>query len=632
MRTRPLNHRRPASVIKDLFDEDISVTGFAGCGGADLGIIAATGKATDIAINHDETAIAVFADNWRTTECYRADIFSVDPVAACRGRTVGHLHCSPDCRDFSRAKGGAPVSESVRCLADVVPRWARAVRPKRITAENVEEFKDWGPLYPVNTWRRGIEVTVSPSCPSCKWAPDRTERKRNEPREKTPKKHARCAWADMSFRAIPERKGEFFNAWIAELESLGYVVEHRILHAHHFGAHTSRKRFYLVARCDGQPIRWPEPTHGPGLKPYRTAAECIDWSIPCPSIFTRKKELAPATKRRIATGAVRYVLAKKRPYIVQVNHGDKGGKSRGAESLDSPLSTITATQRSHALVSPTLVQTGHGERNGQAPRALDIHKPLGTIVATAQNHALIEATLVPFVAGCGGRAGQTPPTAGDAPVGTITAKNDRVLVTANLAVLRNNCDAKSVEEPAPTICASGNHIAEVETLLAPYIAKHYGGVIGHGVERPLGTITTVDHHSVAGVVLAPEQVAEQYPNAVKVLPFLISYFGSEADIGQAIGQPLRTITTRDRFALVTLLVDGVTFVIVDICMRMLEPRELLRAQFGKYARGFKLDKALTKKDQVRLIGNSVVPYVMEAIVRANIPRPAPRATPARRAA
>jgi DNA (cytosine-5)-methyltransferase 1 len=498
MRTRTPTFRRPDSVIKDLFDKrPISIDAFAGGAGAATGKKSATGEEVDIAINHDPVAIAVFQDNNPTTECYRADVFSVDPVKACRGRPVRHLHASPDCRHHSRAKGGAPVSESVRALADVVPKWARAVRPDVITLENVPEFIDWGPLH-------------------------QSEKLRGTP--------------------IKERKGEEFRRWCGELEALGYVIEHRVLYAHHFGAPTSRKRFYLVARCDGQPISWPKPTHGPGLKPYRTAAECIDWSLPCPSIFERKKPLVKATLRRIAAGVVRFVLAKKRPYIVKVNHSGE----RAPESLDRPLTTVTAARRGHALVAPTLVQTSYGERKGQAPRVLDLHKPLTTIVAGGQKHGLVEA------------------------------------------------------------------------LLAPFIAKHYGGVTGHTVKRPLGTITTVDHHALCGVSLAPEQVASKYPNATNVLPFLISYFGNEADIGQALGAPLRTITTRDRFALVTVVVEGATYVIVDLGMRMLEPHELLKAQFGKYAKGFKLDKALTKKDQVRLIGNSVVPMVMEAIVRANL--------------
>lgn len=502
MRTRPLLHRRP--VIRDLFEREISVDAFAGGGGASLGSLKATGRPVDIAINHDPVAIAVFQDNNPGAECYRADVFSVDPVRACRGRRVRHLHASPDCRHHSRAKGGAPVSASVRALADVVVTWAEAVRPDIITLENVPEFVEWGPL-------------------------------------------------DAASKRIESRQGEFFHAWCSKLEALGYELEHRVLHAHHFGAPTSRKRLFLVARCDGLPICWPEPTHGPGKKPYRTAAQCIDWSIPAPSIFERKRPLKPATLRRIAAGVVRFVLSESRPFVVKVNHSGE----RAPESIDRPLSTVTAARRGHALVAPSLVQVSYGERKGQKPRVLDLHKPLGTIVAGGQKHGLVEA------------------------------------------------------------------------LLAPFIAKHYGGVTGHGVKRPLGTITTVDHHSLGAITLAPEQIAGKYPNATKVLPFLTTYYGSLADIGQAIGAPLRTITTRDRFALVTVVVDGVTYAIVDIGLRMLEPHELLRAQFGPYAKGYKLDRALTKKDQVRLIGNSVVPQMQEAVLRANL---GPSARSGRRAA
>lgn len=620
MRTRKPVGRRP--VIRDFFERDLHVDAFAGCGGASHGTAAAIGRPVDIAINHDPIAIAVHEDNSPSTEHYRADIFSVDPVRACRGRHVRHLHASPDCRHHSRASGGAPRSESVRALADVVPRWARAVRPDIITIENVPEFQDWGPL-------------------------------------------------NDEGKVIKERKGELFIAWKAELESLGYVVEHRVLAAHHFGAPTSRRRFYLVARCDGHPVRWPEPTHGPGLKPFRTAAECIDWSIHCPSIFERKKPLADATLTRVATGIVELVLKKKRPFIVSIDHQSGGNTcrdleqplstistkarhclvapsvvkvnhqgKRSPESLEKPLTTVTAAQRGHALVAPTLVQTSYGEREGQRPRVLDLHKPLGTIVAGGQKHGLVGTTLVPFVTGCGGRAAQTPATGGDAPVGTITTKNDRVVVAPTLAVLRNNCDAVSAEQPTPTICAGGNHLAEVETLLAPFISQYNLGQVGHSVDKPLPTITAIDHHAVVGVRMVPSQFAEKFPNAQRVLPFLIAYYGNEEDLGQTLGDPLRTITTVDRFALVVVVVDGTEYAIVDIGLRMLEPHELLKAQFGEFAEGFRLDKALTKKDQVRLIGNSVVPAVMRAIVAANIPpeptKPPrrPRASPprARRAA
>lgn len=507
---RKLN-RRAEPVITDFFDKrPISIDAFAGGAGAATGSKAA-GFPVDIAINHDDTAIAVFQDNNPQTECYRADVFSVDPVAACRGRRVRHMHASPDCRDHSRAKGSAPKSASVRALADVVPKWAKAVRPELITLENVPEFVEWGPL-------------------------------------------------DSKGKRIEARKGESFEAWKIQLEDLGYQVEHRVLHAHHYGAPTSRKRLFLIARCDGKPICWPAASHGPGLKPYRTAAECIDWSIPAPSIFTRSKPLAAATMRRIAAGVVKFVLSNPRPFIVKVNHGDKNGKARRPESIDEPLSTVTATQRGHAIVAPTLVQTSYGERKGQAPRVLDLHKPLGTVVAGGQKHALVEA------------------------------------------------------------------------LLAPFISQYNLGQVGHEVTKPLPTITAIDHHALVGVTLAPEQIATQFPSAQLVMPFLTTYYGNVADIGQAVGEPLRTITTVDRFALVTVTVDGNTYVIVDIGLRMLEPHELLKAQFGKYAKGYRLDKALTKKDQVRLIGNSVVPLMMEAVVRANLRQPNPRATPMRRAA
>lgn len=491
-----------ASHMRDLFEESISIDAFAGGAGAATGSKAATGREVDIAIDHDADAIAVFQDNNPGTECYRADVFSVDPVKACRGRHVRHMHASPDCRHHSRAKGGAPVSESVRALADIVPTWAKAVRPDLITLENVPEFVEWGPL-------------------------------------------------NAAGKPIKAQKGQHFREWREKLEALGYVVEWRLLVAYHFGAPTSRKRLFLVARCDGLPICWPEPTHGspaerklnPKLKPWHTAAECIDLNLPTRSIFGRKKPLASATMRRIAAGIIRFVMTKPRPFVrpfvVTLRN------NTNPRDLAQPLTTVSAQGTHHMLVAPTLVQTSYGERKGQAPRVLDLHKPLGTVVAGGQKHGLVEA------------------------------------------------------------------------LLAPFISQYNLGQVGHEIGKPLPTITAIDHHALASVVLTPEQVADRFPSATKVLPFLLTYYGSEADIGQAIGAPLRTVTTVDRFALVTVVVDGVSYAIVDICLRMLEPAELLKAQFGKHARGYSLRKASTKKAQVRLIGNSVVPAVQCAVVRAN---------------
>lgn len=497
MRTRPPLNRRAAPVIPDLFEETCTVDAFAGFGGASTGTEAATGEPVSIAINHDPVAISVHALNHPETEHYTADVFSVDPVRACRGRRCRHFHLSPDCRDHSRAKGGAPVSASVRALADVGIVWAKAVQPDVITLENVPEFVDWGPL-------------------------------------------------DENGKRIKSRLGEEFRRWCGELEALGYVIEWRILHAHHFGAPTSRKRLFLVARCDGEAIRWPEQTHGspeevaanPKLNLWRTAAECIDFSDLGRSIFGRKRDLADATLRRVATGFVDFVHDNPNPYVVTLRNNVR------ARGVDEPLTTVTAGGTHHGLVAPVLVQTSYGEREGQRPRVLDLHKPLGTVVAGGVKHSVASA------------------------------------------------------------------------LIAPFIAKHYGGVVGHGVERPLGTVTTVDHHSLVDVVLAPEEIAAQYPNAVKVLPFITAYYGTGT--GQRVDVPLRTITTRDRFALVCVIVDGATYVVVDITLRMLRPLELLRAQFGEFAEGLQFGEATSERDQVRLIGNSVVPHMQRAVVGCNV--------------
>lgn len=501
---------------------------FAGGGGASTGIEAALGRSVDVAINHDPIAIAVHEKNHPGAKHWTTDIWDVKPREATKGRPVLLLHASPDCKHFSRAKGGKPKSQGIRSLAWVVLRWARESKPQVITLENVPEFVDWGPL-------------------------------------------------DAEHCPIPERKGETFARWRRDLERLGYVVEWRTLIASHYGAPTSRKRLFLVARRDGKPIVWPKPTHGPGLLPFNTAAQCIDWTIPVPSIFDRKKPLAEKTLRRIAAGIRRFVLESADPFIIPVNHG--GGENR-SESLGAPLSTVTAARRGHALVTPfvaklrgdskgssateplptitaggesvrpgtgnvfaavapTLIQTSYGERKGQAPRVLDLHAPLGTVVAQGQKHSLVAA----------------------------------------------------------------------------FLAKHYGGVVGQPVDKTIGTITAVDHHSLVAAKLARNHNPE-------VRAFLTNYYGSEKDVGRGLNEPMRTVVTKDRFGLVT--VKGVDYQIVDIGMRMLEPHELLAAQFGRFARTYDMSPAKTKKDAVRLIGNSVCPELEEAIIAANFPREAQR--------
>src|SRR5688572_14302119 len=270
---------------------------FAGGGGASVGIEAAIGRPVDIAINHDAIAIATHAKNHPHAEHLTKNVWRVQPLAVTQGRRVRMLWASPDCRHFSNAKGDVPRSDKVRCLANAVVMWAKQVRPDVIFVENVREFLGWGPL--------------------CK-------------RSKKP---------------VEARKGERFKRWRRGLQRLGYVVEHRILDASEYGAPTRRKRLFIVARCDGKPIAWPEPTHGPGRLPFRTAAECIDWSLPCPSIFGRKRPLAEKTMWRIAQGIRRFVLENPKPFILKVNHGKREDRSA---PIFEPLSTVTATQRGHA--------------------------------------------------------------------------------------------------------------------------------------------------------------------------------------------------------------------------------------------------------------------------------------------
>ena len=495
------------------FDELI-VDNFAGGGGASTGIWAATGRAPDLAINHDREALALYQANHPDTKVLCEDVFDVCPRTATAGRPVGLAWFSPDCTFFSKARGAKPHRDRHRArrrrgLAGVVIKWAAQVRPRVICVENVEEFKEWGPL-------------------GADGLPD------------------------------PQRKGESFRRWRARLVNLGYVVEMRELRACDYGAPTSRKRLFIVARCDGQPIVWPEPTHGPGrAAPYRTAAECIDWGIPCPSIFDRDRPLAEATLRRIARGLKRHVLESSEPFIVTLTHT---GSDR-VYSVGEPLRTVTCANRGEqALVVPTLVQTGYGEREGQAPRVPGLHKPLGTIMATGEKHALVAAFLAKHFGG-GANGQQTPGISPARPLDTITAVDHHALVASHIVKLKGtSVHGQPVTVPLGTVQAQGNHYAEVRA-------------------------------------------------------FLLKYYGTDQD--PQLGLPLHTVTTKDRFAVVT--VAGTEYAIVDIGMRMLSPRELFTAQ------GFPLDyridatvdgKRLTKTAQVHKCGNAVPPPFSRAIVAA----------------
>lgn len=459
--------------------EELVVDNFAGGGGASTGIERAIGRPVDIAINHDPEAVAMHAANHPQTLHLCESVWDVNPREATQGRPVGLAWFSPDCKHFSKAKGGKPVEKKIRGLAWVAVRWAGTTQPRIIMLENVEEFITWGPL-------------------------------------------------TQEGRPCPRNKGREFRAFVNALQRLGYAVQWRELRACDYGTPTSRKRLFLIARRDGQPIVWPEPTHGPGRsKPWRTAAECIDWSLPCPSIFERDRPLAEATLTRIARGIERFVLSAAEPFIVTLSHGEgtPGGARRwgsGVRSIRQPAPTVTANS-AFGLCVPTLIQTGYGERAGQSPRAPGLDKPLGTIVAGGAKHALVAA----------------------------------------------------------------------------FLAKHYTGVVGQDLRAPIGTVTSVDHHSL-------------------VQAFLVKFYGQG---GQWAGldEPMHTLPTRDRMGLVT--VAGEQYRIADIGLRMLQPHELAKAQgFGP---DYILDaptasgRKLPKHAQVRMIGNSVCPDLAAALVRAN---------------
>lgn len=498
-------------------DQELLIDSFAGGGGASTGIEAATGRPVDYAINHNEAAIIMHRANHPRTVHLHESVWKADPREIVGKGRVGLAWFSPDCTHFSVARGAKPVSPRVRGLAWIMVKWAklpRHQRPRVMICENVKEFVTWGPL----VCKRDAKGNVM---------------------------------HDAKGRALeipcPRRKGVTFKRWVTTLRNLGYTVEWRELDAADFGAPTHRRRFFLIARCDGRAITWPEPTHGdprklagsmfgPKLTPYRTAAECIDWSLPCPSIFLTREEarvvgkqlgmaslkrpLAENTMRRIANGLLRYVIRAKEPYIV--------GQGAGT-----------------GVVSAFMVKNNFGEKPHYA-----IDEPMRTQVAGGTHHAQVVAFLAKHFGGMVGTELPRP-----LPTTTQTGTQNQI-VAAHLLKLRGTCkDGLQVDQPAPTISAGGTHLAEVRT-------------------------------------------------------FLIKYFGNEKH-GLPVNGPASTVTAKERLGLVT--VHGEDYQIVDIGMRMLTPRELARCQ------GFPESYILTgtKTSQVARIGNSVCPPVVEAIVRAN---------------
>lgn len=540
---------------------EIVVDNFAGGGGASTGIEIAIGRSVDIAINHDPAAIAMHRANHPTTEHYTEDVWKVDPVEACAGRPVALAWFSPDCKHHSKAKGGKPVSKKIRGLAWVAVKWAKAVKPRVIMLENVEEFQDWGRL-------------------------------------------------DEKNRPDPRYKGETFRRFVGQLEKLGYHVEYRLLRACDYGAPTIRKRFFLIARCDGQKIVWPEPTHAApdsievrmgSKKPWVPVSEVLDFSLPCPSIFASSEEimeqygiravrpLSENTMKRIARGLMKFVVNNPKPFIVQVNHS--GDQFRG-QDIDDPLDTITA-KHGTGVVAPVLM------RNNENAVGSDAREPIGTIT-TGGHHMLIAPSMIQY------HSEQSEDVRGqtvDKPIMTVDSSNRYGLVEPFLIQTgygeREGQKPRvlDMDKPLGTVVAQSNKFA----MAAAFVTQFNNNCDGQSMDAPLNTMTAKSNHF--GEVCA----------------FLTKYYGNGENAAPC-DRPAPTITAKDRMALVT--VRGEDYQIVDIGLRMLTPRELFDAQ------GFPPDyiidvdadgRPYPKSEQVARCGNAVCPPIPAALVRANLP-------------
>jgi len=575
---------------------ELIVDNFAGGGGASTGIEMATGYSVDIAINHDPEAIKMHKANHPNTKHYCENVWAVDPVKACNGHPVALAWFSPDCKHFSKAKGGKPKDKNIRGLAWVACRWAGLVRPRVIMLENVEEFKTWGPL-------------------------------------------------NRGHHPIKAKQGKTFEKFVQQLNDLGYTVEFKELIAADYGAPTMRKRFFLIARCDGKPIVWPEPTHAPAdsekvkaglLEPYVGAYTQIDFSRPCPSIFDTSEEikekygiravrpLASKTLDRIAKGLKKFVLDNPEPFIIQCNHGGE----RRPNDIREPMPTITG-KHGYGIVEPYMVQIG--QTGFAKDRSKDIREPLTTIVSKNE-HCLIEPTLAPYM---GTNTTNHPGGNCKDPIHTITTGNQQCLISPTLIqyhseTSKDGVRGQAIKDPIMTVDSSNRY-----GLVASFLHKYYdGGYKGAGetVENPLPTVTAWDHNSVVTANLIQmnnhcdgKDIRQPLPTITagdghfgEVRAFLIKYYGQGT--GQDIKDPLDTVTAQDRFGLVT--INGTDYQIVDIGLRMLEPRELYGCQ------GFPDDyiidhdytgKTYPRSEQVRRCGNAVCPPIPAALVRANLP-------------
>ena len=582
---------------------EIIVDNFAGGGGASTGIEIATGMAVAIAINHDPAAILMHKTNHPYTEHLQASVWDVDPKSVCRERPVGLAWFSPDCKHFSKAKGAALVDRKIRGLAWITLRWAAEVRPRVIILENVEEFQTWGPV------RKG--------------------------------------------KPVKKLAGTTFRKFISQLEALGYTVEFRELVAADFGAPTSRKRFYMIARCDGKPIAWPKPTHSKtgadGLPKWRSAAEIIDWSLPCPSVFASKAEimeryglkavrpLAKNTMRRVIRGVDKFTIRSGKPFIVPTGYGERKGQAPRVHDMDAPVPTIVGTGKENLcrpmlapvtvtntsnsvggtvgapvhtvttagnqmLVTPFLAECNHSGGGHIAP-VTDAHKTItvkhtGGIVAPALIQYHTEQTEHVRASGLG------------TPINTVDASNRYGLTCANLVEYYTGGRPLDVAEPMHTVTSHDR-----EAVVAAHIAKYYGGVVGEKVGEPLPTVTASagKERACSGGTFA---VCKAYLAKIRSGDDLGHWPEIRALLNEFCGYTL----AEDEVLL--LEIGGALYYIADIGLRMLSPRELYNAM------GFPPDYIIDrdylgneykKSAQVARCGNAVCPPVASALVRANLP-------------
>lgn len=583
---------RRTSAQLNLLDE-IIVDNFAGGGGASTGMELATGRPVAIAINHDPDAILMHKTNHPHTEHLQASVWDVNPREVCRGRPAGLAWFSPDCKHFSKAKGAALVDRNIRGLAWIVLRWAGTVRPRVIILENVEEFVTWGPV------RKG--------------------------------------------KPVKKKAGQTFWKWKSQLLDLGYHVEHREIVAADLGAPTTRKRFVLVARCDGRPIVWPERTHGPRdseevragkLLPWRSAAEIIDWSQPCYSVFATKQELkeqygvtavrplAPNTMRRVIRGVDKFTIRSGHPFLVECNHGGDGRARAEVE----PVNTITR-KYTGGVCDPLLAPYTFSNTGGSV--GTDVSEPVHTI-RTAGGQIMASASLIQY------HTEQTERVRANGmglPLPTVDASNRYGLTTAQLVEYFGNGRPIDVRDPVHTVTSHDR-----EAVVCAHISKYYGGVVGAEAAEPLPTVTAVDHNAVtaAHVVEFKGQDTGQDPR--KPLRTITASAGEFADCrvelckadGRGLGHwpEIRALLNRHcgyelaEDDLLLLEIGGVRYFIADILLRMLTPRELYNAM------GFPPDYIIDrdymgneygKAKQVARCGNAVCPPMATALVRANLP-------------